>query len=57
MLVKLTKDYRGRETGERFYPSGATVKVDDDGAARLIANGWAVKAAQPRSRRKKAEEQ
>jgi hypothetical protein len=42
MEVRLTKDFRGKETGEVFYLSGSVVAMRDDHAQRLLDLGFAV---------------
>lgn len=43
MEIKLTKDYRGKETKEVFYAAGSVIPVRDDYAQNLIGLGFAVK--------------
>jgi hypothetical protein len=42
MEVRLTRDYRGKETKEVFYHKGSVVAVRDDHAPRLLELGYAV---------------
>jgi hypothetical protein len=42
MEVRLTCDYRGKETKEVFYHKGSVVAVRDDHAPRLLELGYAV---------------
>lgn len=44
MKIQFLTDFRGRETGERFFQAGQVVELDDDTAAGLIANRRAVSA-------------
>ncbi len=41
MKIKMLTDFRGRETNERYYQAGQVVEIDDDIAARLIADNRA----------------
>ena len=41
MIVKLLKNHRGWETGERWYPSGSVIDLGEDAVLSLINNGWA----------------
>lgn len=50
MKIQFTKDFRGKETKEAFYKSGAVVEIyNDEHAKRLISLGFAVevKDAEP----------
>lgn len=38
MQIKFLVDFRGRETNERYYTAGQLVELDDQTAARLIAD-------------------
>src|SRR5215216_1987670 len=42
MEIKLTRDFRGKETREIFYLAGSVVAVRDDHAKTLIDLGFAV---------------
>lgn len=55
MKIKFLHDFRGRETGEQYYTAGQVVEIDDQTAARLIADKRAeeVKDEQPEQTPKK----
>lgn len=36
MVVKFLRDYRGKETGEKFYQAGEVLELDNAAALRLI---------------------
>ena len=46
MLVRFLRDYRGKLTGENFYPDGASVSLPNGEAMQLIADGVCVAVVQ-----------
>jgi hypothetical protein len=42
MNIRFVRDFRGRETQERFYRAGEVLDVDSDTAEKLIASHAAV---------------
>ncbi len=41
MKIKFLVDFRGRETGERYYRAGETVELEDETAQTLVSDGRA----------------
>lgn len=42
MLIKFSRDYRGKLTREIFYEAGTIIEFDDGAASNIIAEGAAV---------------
>lgn len=47
MLIKFSRDYRGKLTNELFYVAGTEVDIDDGAAMQIVAQGAAVVVGQP----------
>lgn len=42
MLIKFSRDYRGKLTNELFYVAGTEVDIDDGQAVQIVEQGAAV---------------
>jgi len=47
MLIRFTRDYRGKLTNENFHVAGTEIDIDDGLAAGIIAEGAAVAVELP----------
>lgn len=68
MLIKFSRDYRGKLTNEHFYTAGTEVNIDDGLAVQIVAESAAVvvelptedqpveDAPQPKKKRRKPTE-